>query len=338
MLAKRSVQLAFSAVIFLIAGWLLSRVWQPTQPYGASTDEGRTASDASIRNSGSPPRAGRAEPVPSSISLPVENAPLTVTFQDLTRLSEAGDANASIRLFRDLNLCAYRESWQDNLRIIDRSPGETEAEYAGNIEQRLQANSPWLERALKRLDGTDKLCEGVDMDTILGRSRYLRQAALQNDPEAMICYAISYEFGPPYLSDAWFDYVATWKQEAPRIAQKALDAGLPGILAPLINAYLQDDPGTSKLYTLDQLIGPNPQSAYTLLLVYTRLAHGADLQNAQNQMAALSGKLPSDQLADARAMSDVLWPRFQEASAAGAPLTPCGEFTSLLIGTDWEDR
>ncbi len=271
---------------------------------------------------------GRVTHMSSDVPLPPANAPLEDTLKDLVQLSNSGSAAASMRLFRDLKKCALRPAKLGVLnRIYYHKPGQTDTEYAQQIEHLLE-HEPAVKKALKMLDSTDALCKGISADVIEARSSYLRQAALQHDPEAMVCYATTYELGPKNLSNAWFDYVARWQHEAPYFAEQALEAGRPGILAVLIDAYMPGDLNRRIHYNLSEVVGPNPKLAYALSLLYVRLAHGADLQQAQENLVALSGRLQPSQLADAQAMADALWPRFEQATDQAKALEPCAEFLS----------
>lgn len=336
---KRSIWVVSIAIILLITLWIYThsqgvserienRIGEPTI---LLPKEVQGVSETEIQHSKSHPAASHVAASPAP--LPSENAPLADVLHELVGLSNSGSAAASIRLFRDLRKCDLRRGALSVLNgVYYHRPGQTDAEYEKQVTQKLE-HEPELKKALDQLNSTDNVCAGVSSDVIEARGEYLRKAALQNDPEAAVCYATSYELGPKYLSDAWFDYAARWQQEAPYFAQRALDAGQPGILAPLIDAYMPADPNTTKSYSLSEAVGPNPMLAYALSLLYTRLAHGGELQQAQNNLVALSSQLQSSQIADAQQLANALWPRFQQAGDPGQTLATCAEFLSLRTDT-----
>ena len=319
----------FFAIFLAIAASLFLHVWQRAQPANVSEGEAKTVAKLDGRD----PKSNRVDDHVAralfAVSLPTQNAPLKDTLADLVKLSNSGNADASLRLFSDLRKCDLRLGAQTVLNgIYYRRPGQSEADYERQIQQMLE-RKPELQKALDSLAVTDALCEGIGANVVQSRGDYLRKAALQHDPEAMICYVSQYEIGADYLSDAWFDYVARWRDDAPYFAQQALEAGQAGILAPLIDAYMPVDATNDKSYALSEVLRPDPVLAYALSLIYARLAHGAELQQAQNDLLSLSNALDSSQLAIAQAKADALWPRFQQASNPQNTMAPCPEFLSL---------
>jgi len=282
------------------------------------------------------PAAGRDAPAGAEagtptayVPLPPENAPLKDTYANLVQQSDAGNPEASLRLFKDLRTCDLRRGSRSVLDgVYYHRPGQDDGAYAEQIRRKIEGE-PALKQALDQLDRSDALCDAIGADRIGARGEYLRRAALQDDPEATLCYLSSYELGPAYLSDAWFDYAARWQREAPSLAQRALDAGEPGILTLLIDAYMPDDPSTRRAYALSEVFAPDPQMAYALSLVYVRLARGSELEQAQGNLARLSAALPPEGAAAARALADALWPRFEARGGSAASLEPCPEFLSL---------
>ena len=312
-------------VALVIVGCIALSAQRKTELISSDSDR-NGATDAPTPQGGRLTR--RVGTVVSQVPLPSENTPLASTLKTLTQLSDSGSAAASMRLYKDLKKCDSRQASLSVLNgIYYHRAGQTDTEYEQQIRLKSQ-QEPEVKKALAQLDNTQALCDGIAPETITGSGEYLRDAALQNDPQGMVCYASSYELGPPYLSDAWFDYVARWRLEAPSIAQQALNAGEPGILAPLIEALMPDNPDGLKFFTLHEAVNPDPQMAYALLLVYARIAHGADLQHAQNNLRELATLLQTNQLADAQATADSLSPRFQQAISKGASLTPCPDFLS----------
>lgn len=329
---KTAIGLTLFAVVCLALAALLMYYVQVPDLRGASritTREGNTAGDNAHQND---PVNANANPIahPSSRAvLPPENAPLKNTFKNLLQLSNAGSAAASLRLFKNLRTCDLRRGSQSVLDgVYYHHTGQDSIAYAEQIREKIE-HEPALKQALDQLDHSDALCDRMSAAQIGMRGEYLRRAALQNDPKATVCYLSSYELGPAYMSDAWFDYASRWQLDAPSMAQHALDAGEPGILALLIDAYLPDDPNVRRTYALSEVFSPDPQLAYALSLVYARLANGRDLEQAQSNLAQLATVLQPGQAAKARALADALWPQFEQSSSSAHLLEPCHEFLSL---------
>lgn len=331
MTKTKSTWLWFSAIVLLITVCVIAYCWEHNQPTDAQSAVGdkKSTEDTSTPAFKIAQLTRPASTAHSQNVLPAENAPLSDTFKELVRLSNSGNATASMRLFRDLQKCRSRLVSESRLNAIYyRLPGQTDAEYKQWIMRESQ-HEPAILKALNQLDSTDTLCNGISDKIIWNSGLFLRQAALQNDPEAMVCYASSYELGQPKMfSDAWFDYAAQWKQDAPYVAQEALNAGQPGILKPLIEATLPRDPNDMYAFSLHEVVKSNPQIAYALALLYNRLVNEADHSNGKYDLAKLSSRLTPNQLADAQASADALWPRFQDANDNGASLVPCKEFLS----------
>jgi len=231
-----------------------------------------------------------------------------------------------MRLFSDLTKCSLRATKGAVLDYYSYSPkvnGET-ASLPG--AQQLGHAGQVAKNVLAELERTDQLCRGITAAQVDRRGEYLRQAALQNDPEAMVCYATTYELGPKYLSDSWFAYASRWQQEAPYFAQKALDLGQADILAPLIEALTPDDPNVFKTYRLSEAVKPNHQLAYALALLYQRVAPAEQLEQAQQDVSKLSEGLQRDELSAAQNTADGLWPIFANSSGDKRVTRPCPEF------------
>jgi hypothetical protein len=332
MVKKKTIRVTVFAIAFLaLTAALLFYLHAPAvHGIGATQSRNDDSTDVGVRRDSLVYADGKpiAQPSPPG-ALPSENAPLEDTFRQLVRLSDAGRADASLRLFRDLRTCDLRRGAQRALDgVYYHHPGQDAAAYAGQIKQAIE-KEPALKEALDQLDRSDALCAGMSAQQIGARGEYLRRAALQNDPGTMVCYLGSHELGPGYLSDAWFDYASRWQLEAPSMAQRALDAGEPGILALLIDAYLPDDPDARRMYALSEVFAPDPQLAYALSLVYARLAQGSELEQAQGVLARLSAVMQPGQIANARAQADALWPQFEQHSGSVRTLDPCHAFLSL---------
>jgi hypothetical protein len=236
-----------------------------------------------------------------------------------------GSSAASMRLFSDLTKCKNRVGKMAFLNYYSYSPKVDDGAVSQDPEGLGQAGQI-ARKALDELDSTDQLCHGITTAQIDQRGEFLRQAALQNDPEAMVCYATSYELGPRYLSDAWFDYAERWQQEAADFAQKAFDLGQADILPPLIGALTPDDPDYFKTYRLSEVVKPNQQLAYALSLLYLRLVPPDQFEQARQQAARLSIGLQPEERAAAKSTADSLWPRFEQSRGDKRVTRPCPAF------------
>lgn len=330
--AKKILRLTFFAIVCAALAALLMYYVRAPDLRGASRitrREGNLAGDNAHRDDAATANAMLNAHQWSRAALPPENASLKDTYKNLVQHSDAGSASASLRLFKNLRTCDLRRGSQSVLDgVYYHRTGQDSAAYAEQIRQKIE-HEPALKQALDQLDHSDALCDGMSAEQIGTRGEYLRRAALQNDPEAMVCYLSSYELGPAYLSEAWFDYASRWQLEAPSMAQRALDAGEPGILALLIDAYMPDDPNIRRMYALSEVYAPDPQLAYALSLVSARLAQGSELAQVQGNLTQLASILQPGQAAKARALADALWPRFEQHSSSAPSLEPCHEFLSL---------
>lgn len=332
MLTKTAIRLTVFAIVCLALAVLLGsylRAPDLRDARGITRSDGNSAGDDARRGDPADANAKRIAHESALAALPPENASLKDTYENLVQLSDMGSADASLRLFKDLRTCDLRRGSQSVLDgVYYHRAGQDSAAYAEQIRQKIEGE-PALKQALDQLDRSDALCDGMSAKQIGTRGEYLRRAALQNDSEAMVCYLSSYELGPAYLSDAWFDYASRWQREAPSIAQQALDAGEPGILALLIDAYMPDDPSVRRAYALSEVFAPNPQLAYALSLVYADLANGSELDQARSNLARLSSILQPEQAVNARTLADALRPRFEQLRGSAPSLEPCPEFLSL---------
>jgi hypothetical protein len=294
---------------------------------GSATNSSAIQPDKGASNNGTAGSNKQSLGTSSLPALPAEGTPLSNTFDDLVRLSKAGSSAASMRLFSDLTKCNIRAA---KVAVVDSySFSPTADGGTAGSQQGTQELGQWgqvAKKALDELEASDQLCHGVTAAQINQRGEYLRQAALQNDPEAMVCYATSYELGPKYLSNEWFDYASRWKQEAPFFAQKALDLGQADILQPLIGAFTPDDPNTLKTYRLTEAVKPNQQLAYALALLYQRLVPADQRKRAHQDVAKLSIGLQPEELVAAKNTAESLWPRFAHSSGDKRVTRPCPTF------------
>ncbi len=85
-------------------------------------------------------------------------------------------------------------------------------------------------------------CSGVPETLVAQANRYVRQAALAGEPEAMIRYALGESLAPVYS----FGYIATpefdaWRREARPMLMRALESGQPEAALALANAHIGNE-------------------------------------------------------------------------------------------------
>ncbi|MEO8959033.1 MAG: hypothetical protein ABI304_08825, partial [Rudaea sp.] len=155
------------------------------------------------------------------------------------------------------------------------------------------------------------------------------------DAEAMVCYAaMPNDFGPKYLTDAWFDWVQRWRIEAPQFTAQAYAAGQGDVVALFRDAYGENQHMMNErfsAYPYSYLVTPEPVLAAGYAMLYQRLAPASSADSGQYQVVSTQEKLTPEQIEQARDFADAAWPNF--AAQAGLPgnLEPCMQ--SLRAGS-----
>lgn len=259
--------------------------------------------------------------------LPPVGSPLATNYSELFKRARSGDTVAAMRLVSDLDQCHLRRiklrtlnsvGFPENTsptRTLDQSPAYGEVPQA-------------TKKVLKSLDATDTLCEGITDKQIDERGEALRLAAIYGDAQAMVCYASSIEqFGPPYLSAEWFNYVDRWRTEVIPFMQRAFDAGQADVIPLFIAALAPPAPDTINSYEVGYgLVVPNRQTAYSLALLYQKLVPQSESEMASRDVRDLMNGLDVDQISVAQRFVDSVWPRFAPSAGKQANVYPCSEF------------
>jgi hypothetical protein len=311
------------AIVAASALFFSSRVKRPADapedPSGA-IEQAKPATIASV-STAQPAQTSAAHPPPQ---LPAEGTPLAKTFDQLVALASAGDSPSAMRLYSDLTRCSSRAK---QLRLVNHLsfPNQRSSEGVINPGAAEVKITELTGKVLDKLDASDQFCEGVGEDKLERRGEILRQAALDGDPEAMVCYAMStLDVGPKYLSDAWFDYAQRWSQEAPDFAIRAFDSGQADVIPLLIDAYAPNNADTLRQYQFSELVQPDPSMAYRLAVLFQRLSSkGVEARAAAAQVAVLRNNLSPAQISSADAFVNAMWPKFSASAGDAQGHVPC---------------
>lgn len=167
--------------------------------------------------------------------LPARDAPLADILPRLKADADAGDRRAACRLGMELLRCQHLGTWSAVLGDMDASEATYEA------EGRLAAANAVAEAKLRRLERL-RQCQSVPQELRGEGARYVRRAALAGDPYAMLAYAEGQHWPPNGRGIAAGPEFDVWRQEAPGMMQRALQAGNPAAALKLQSHY-QDDFG-----------------------------------------------------------------------------------------------
>lgn len=185
--------------------------------------------------------------------LPPNDASIASIASDLRARADAGEARAACRLGIELLRC--RALAQHAVAAQHLAENEHKAAEAGDLDVANQ----WAAKNLHYLRLASH-CRDLPQDLIDRGARYLRQAALAGEPEAMLRYAAGEGFGNTrgfgFLNSPDFD---TWRREAPAILRQAFVQGHPEAAHLLrdalhndqgpLNALVQDDPLLAQAYS-----------------------------------------------------------------------------------------
>jgi hypothetical protein len=195
------------------------------------------------RPSASPARA--AAPLPP---MPATDLPLAETFDALSARARGGDANASLRLLRELGHCITQTTHVD---ISDDSPHDI---------QFIQAQI-----ARGELTAAQAACPDVTPDELATIGEWLQRAADSGDPGAALCYVVlgtSDRYLPDRYSDAWVESMQRYRASAQMYAERALDAGYAQASWFLYDA--SSGIYSMNLFQVDRDVDPNFERAYAL--------------------------------------------------------------------------
>lgn len=200
------------------------------------------------------PASAPAKSTPSRppLPLPPDDAPVASIAFDLRERADAGDARAACRLGLELLRC--RALVQHASAAVFLTESEHRAADSGQLDTANQIAARNLHFMRLASD-----CRDLPQDLTGLGARYLRQAALAGEPEAMLRYAAGEGFGNPrgfgFLNSPDFD---TWRREAPAILRQAFVQGHPEAAHLLrdalendrspLNALVPDDPVQARAY------------------------------------------------------------------------------------------
>lgn len=232
-------------------GWQLTR--PPEAPFPAESPVAETT--AAPR----PPRAAPASAPKAAIDLdaplPPASAPLADTLPLLRARADAGDRRAACRLATELIRCQ-----QAPLFPVDTEALEREYDAKGNYA----AANQMAEQALWHREQALR-CRDVPAELADRGGDYLRQAALAGDASAMLAYAEGMHWRLDLRGVALDPRFDRWRVEAPQMARRAFEAGLPAANFYLWMAY-QDD-----FSLLGSLVPNDPYRAHVHHLLMSRL-------------------------------------------------------------------
>lgn len=258
--------LALLSVAAILAVWWVSLEPKPTPPAPAAERAAPTLGDPA--GTDTPSRAAASLP-----PLPLTGVPLREAFPSLRARAESGDARAACRLALELLRCreVARES-SDEMKQVEATLADPEA----NVDPALRVQ---MARQVAMLQGLQRSCAGLPEEASGEAARFLRQAALADEPAALYLYAAGEGFdqraGFAFIGSPLFDQ---WRGEAAAMMDRALAAGDARAAHALQQAHLHDiglfagavadDPLHAHAFgnlvsllfgdTLSQMFGPQP--------------------------------------------------------------------------------
>jgi hypothetical protein len=252
------------------------------------------------------PRSASALP-----PMPAADVPIAESFEALAARARAGDANAALRLLRELGHCVAQPGTPD---VSDDSPNDL---------QYLQAQITRGELA-----GAQAACPNVTPDELATVGEWLQRAADSGDPGAALCYVMLATWDrylPDRYSDAWVESMQRYRATARTYAERALAAGYAQA-----SWFLYDSASgiySTNLFPIDRDIDPDFERAYALALF--RGAMSAAREDASDPNEARSWQMRAAalrlQLSDAAIARAERWASAELAAlpADGAPSPPC---------------
>ncbi|MEO8672905.1 MAG: hypothetical protein ABI411_16415 [Tahibacter sp.] len=328
-----------SLVLGLGTGYAAARYMAATRmPSAGSAVASATATDVSAETAAtSATVAGAAtskSPVKAATSvsgpLPPAGTPVADVFESLSARARAGDALAARRLADDLMRCIERE--RDLRRaemMLNRADRRAEGEEPVNSERETN-RLVYVEKTLARRRDADHRCAQLSAETIASAGEWLRQAALNGDADARLCYAMApNEWGPPLMTPAWQQWSARWQQEAPQQLRIALESGVPEAAAALSRMYTPYQPLEGRPW--GGLLGDDPYQAYVYALVAQGSLQPAIATYWNGIAATLGARLNAERLAAAQSLANQMLARVRAAPApSSGPENP-----DVAVGLDF---
>lgn len=253
---RRALGLAVALALVAAALW---HGWPRVAPQGPSPVPQATDTDLPLPE---PAPAETQDRKAADIApLPPENAPLAGIIGTLASRADAGDSKAACRLGMELLRCEQLEDYASILTAPSDPPKDEvgdSARQGSAVDDYMKRERAWI---LERLEQ----CEAVPAALLAEGPRYLEQAALAGEPEAMVRYAEGHHWPPSGRSMMVGQDFDRWRRNAPGMMRRALEGGYPGAAFLLMIAY-QDDFGFHAA-----LVPNDPYQSMVMNLLYARL-------------------------------------------------------------------
>jgi hypothetical protein len=225
----------------------------------------------------------------NEISLPGSDIPLRDAFPALKAAADGGHVKASCRIGIELARC---KSLKANAKQTSNKMHEIEMQIEKESDKGFEAANNFAEAEIARLGHENEMCSGFDANELAMASKYLRQAALAGDPDAAIAYINGQAYGSDQqlslLQDKGF---RDWQNDAQRIAENSVVAGVPEAVILLHKAYSRDDTSFSALVVND------PEKALMYEFLVSEL-----IGRPAKEKTGYSLKVNSEAMQQARAM------------------------------------
>jgi hypothetical protein len=322
-------------VVALAAGYLAGR--------HRSVDAVSDVAASAARDDGSPATPPRTMPVRVRVSpapprevpaTPADNLPLAQSFEALAVRARAGDAVASMRLFREVRRCQERPM----LESISNGP-QAGAEYADSLPESMREHvladiresRHRREHASSKLAASQAACAGVTQAEIATLGEWLERAADSGDPGAAYCYVLSgttdaYAPAERY-SDEWVEWMERYRSKAHDYAEFAFSHGYQG--ASWYLYWVAAGPYAMPAFQVDHDIPRDYARAYAIALLQTELVErnanrdeAAELADWQDSADRLSAALDDAAIARAKAWANAEAVRL---AAHPPPEPPCSD-------------
>jgi len=309
---RTAIIAATLAVAVAATAWILIRSDSAgsLSPAAVATKAGASVSPeehlASVPETRASKPTRKLEGAVANAALPPPGAPLTATYYELRSRTDAGDAAAASRLFRDTYRCVQaREQLLSTptaaALLLEGDTSTLSAEQLTEHERYL-AN---LEAILSSARKESKKCEGLDETQLLVTPTMLDAARL-GDFGAGNCYVEGYLMSDPRLFDHP-EWLTEYKTNAPAIAQAAVARGDWGAVAQLQHAYARDGLAA---HLLSRLIVPDPVQNYRYLKLRRLGANAESAPYYDRDLAFTARGLSTDQIAASDAWAQDTYLRY----------------------------
>lgn len=255
---QHAVRLLVVAVLATSAGigWWFAGAGAPAATRAAT---GALATD--MPQAASPASRPSAAPPPKDLPpMPPANLPLRDAIAPLQARADAGDAASACRLGIELLRCAHLQDYA-LAHDDDMARQERALEAKGDLDGANRIAMGRLSHAQLR-----DTCAGVPDALVADAFRYVRQAALAGEPEAMVRYAS----GEPLVAGVGMAFETrpafdVWRREARTVLARALAEGHPEAALLLAETHL------GRSFVLGMLVPRDPVEAGASVALVHRL-------------------------------------------------------------------